>query len=168
MLKVATRFRYSGTPKGILKHAAAKARRRQSIKEIRDSLFASIEEPTPTSQDHYYPALDGAPRKVAAAVLIWDDGLDYNMDGTAYQDDAPGDHPHSYHHTRKDAEIMAMILEDGGCDPARITIVEGFWVAPWDTDRIPRGVNRPTSTPPDTLDFEAYKGNGPRVTVHRV
>jgi hypothetical protein len=129
MLKVATRFRYKGT---ILKHAAAKARRRQSIKEIRDSLLASID--TPTSQDHY---LDGVPQKVAAAVLIWDDGLDYDMDGTSYQDDAPGDHPHSYHHTRKDAEIMAMILEDSGCDPARITIVEGFWVAPWDIHRIP-------------------------------
>ena len=60
------------------------------------------------------------------------------MDGTSYQDDCPGDHPHSYHLTRKDAEIMAAILEDGGCEANRITIVEGFWVPFWDAHRIPK------------------------------
>lgn len=133
MLKVATRFSYSDTPKAILKHAAAKVRRRQDIEEVRDSLLASIEEPTPAGQDTHYPALDVAPQKVAAAVLIWDDGLD-----CGYQDDVPGYYPHSYHHSRKDAEITAAYLENSGCDPHRITIVEDYWVTPWDTSRIPK------------------------------
>lgn len=137
MIDVAIRFSYTDTPKAIRKHASKKVRRRENTARIAEALLASVEEPTPTAQDHYYPALDGAPVKVAAAILIWDDGLDYNMDGTAYQDDAPGDYPHSYHHSRRDAEIMAAYLEDGGCDPKRISIVEGFWVCPWDTDRIP-------------------------------
>lgn len=137
MIDVAIRFSYTDTPKAIRKHASKKVRRRENTARIAEALLASVEEPTPTAQNHYYPALDGAPVKVAAAILVWDDGLDYNMDGTSYQDDYPGDHPHSYHHTRKDAEWMAAILEDGGCEPNRITIVENFWVPFWDVGRIP-------------------------------
>lgn len=137
MLKVATRFSYSDTPKAILKYAAAKVRRRQDIEEVRDSLLASIEPPELTSRNHYYPDFDSPPQKVAAVVFIWDDGLDYNMDGTSYQDDIPGDYPHSYHHSRKDAEITAAYLENSGCDPNRITIIEDYWVPNWDTKRIP-------------------------------
>ncbi len=133
MIDVATRFTYSDTPKATIKHASRKARRRQDIEEVRDSLLASIDEVT------FTPAIPKpvTPPRVAATVFVWDDGLDYNIDGTSYQDSPPGDFPHSYHHSRKDAEVMAAYLENSGCEPWRITIVEDYLPPEWDAGRIP-------------------------------
>ena len=137
MVKVNPRFTHLDTPNDAIKHFTTKARRRQNVEEVRDSLLASVEESAPVNRSENHSDIDGAPQRVAAAVLIWDDGLDYNMDGTSYQDDAPGDFPHSYHHSLKEAQIAVAYLENGGCDPERITIVEDFLVSPWDVARIP-------------------------------
>jgi hypothetical protein len=63
-------------------------------------------------------------------VYIWDDGMDYDLDGTAYRDDAPGDWPHSYHATEKGAQQEAAYLEHYGCNPRNITVAWG-WTEPY-------------------------------------
>ncbi len=132
MNDVAIRSMLTTATKPIRKHASKKARRRHDIEETVDSLLASIDEPeTPD-----YPE-DPLDQQAPFCVMVWDDGLDYNEDGTSYQDDCPGDWPHSYHLTRKDAETAVAYLEHSGCEPHRITIVENFWVPHWDAKRIP-------------------------------
>lgn len=142
MLKAPTRFTYSDTPKSILKHNTNKNRRRQDADEVADSLLAGIDD-TPDIQltswerDCYGPL----PQKVAAILYVWDSGLDWNDDGTPYQDDAPGYFPHSYHHSVEDAEAMAARLfpgkEASEVGEGDWHIARDAWVVGWDTDRIP-------------------------------
>jgi hypothetical protein len=63
---------------------------------------------------------------VPYAVLVHDDGLDYDMDGNAYFDDYPGDHYVSGHRTRKGAEAEAQRLEEAGIEKDRIQVVERY------------------------------------------
>lgn len=133
MIKLTSK-RYSDNLKSIIKHAVKKTLRRTDRREILAQVTDTLK-PTAPRLTTYVPY--NAPKRVIA-VLVWDNGLDYNLDGTAYQDDAPGDYPHSYHLTRKDAEVMAAYLENGGCEANRITIVEGFHVPEWDENRIPQ------------------------------
>jgi hypothetical protein len=72
------------------------------------------------------------------AVTVYDDGLDYDADGNSYPDDAPGHHPHSYHHTRRSAEIEAAWLQHHGTEAWRITIAEDIHVAPWERQDLNR------------------------------
>ena len=69
------------------------------------------------------------------AVLVWDDGLDYDPDGTPHRDDAPGYWPHSYHQTIRGAEVTQCHLEAAGVAPGRVLIVDGYAVPEWDADR---------------------------------
>jgi hypothetical protein len=135
-MQVTISKRYSDTPKAIIKHANAKALRRQNRLEIELAFAPEPEEPLP--DDTYEFDLE-FPREtyVAAAVLVWDDGLDYDVDGNAYVDDCPGYHPHSYHHSLKDAESEIAWLIHRGLDSGRITLIEGYPVSDWDTHRIP-------------------------------
>jgi hypothetical protein len=77
---------------------------------------------------------------VPVAVLVYDDGLDYDLDGNAYFDDYPSDVPHSYHHTLYGAQAEAAWLEHHGVKPNRISIVEGYLTYKWDTQYKPIGV----------------------------
>jgi hypothetical protein len=70
-------------------------------------------------------------------VFMWNDGLDYNEDGTSYQDDAPGDYPHSHHKTRKDAEIAVAYLENAGVNPNNLRISEDVLVPAWSVEHDP-------------------------------
>lgn len=65
--------------------------------------------------------------QVPFAVMVWDDGLDYDMEGNAYFDDCPGDRPHGFYRTQKAAEYEAARLEMLGIDGNRITIVRDYW-----------------------------------------
>lgn len=139
MAAMITRISYDDAPKQVIKHAANKARRR----EDRDTIQGNDDNQTPLPET-YFPCYQHFPEhkeyiKVPFALLIWDDGLDYNMDGTSYQDDCPGDHPHSYHLTRESAEMEQDWLEhtNPGRDPRDFTIVADFWVPFWDAHRIP-------------------------------
>lgn len=72
------------------------------------------------------------------ALLVWDNGLDYNMDGSSYQDSPPDYFQHSYHLTRKDAEVAAAYLEDR--DPTLDFMIQKDVHVPfWDKHRIPAG-----------------------------
>jgi hypothetical protein len=71
------------------------------------------------------------------AVFIYDDGMDYNEDGTAYMDDYPGDWLHSCFNSRRGAEMEACWLERHGVASNRITIVEGHWLADWEAKSHP-------------------------------
>ncbi len=64
-------------------------------------------------------------------VFVWEDGLDYNEDGTPYQDDAPGDFCASHHRTRKGAEAEAAWMEHHGISADRISIRWG-WTSEYD------------------------------------
>jgi len=65
---------------------------------------------------------------VPFAVLIHDDGMDYNEDGTSYMDDYPSDWLHSAFNNRKAAETEICWLEKHGVETNRITIAERYWV----------------------------------------
>lgn len=134
MSRVANRHRYSDTPKTLVKHSHRKNLRRQDRREVVDSLTDTlVETPVPA------PALLETPEyvRVPFVLLAWDSGLDWNLDGTSYQDDAPGDFPHSYHLTREDAEREQAWLEHCGSDPHDLRVASGFWVPFWDAHRIP-------------------------------
>lgn len=57
-------------------------------------------------------------------VLVWSDGLDYDADGNAYQDEPPDYFPASYHRTQKGAEQEAAYLEHHGIKAHRIIVQE--------------------------------------------
>jgi hypothetical protein len=59
---------------------------------------------------------------VPFAVLLWDDGLDYDADGNSYFDDYPGDFMHSAHRTLEGAQKEAAWLEHLGVNPVKIRI----------------------------------------------
>ncbi len=60
------------------------------------------------------------------------------MDGSSYQDSPPDYFPHSYHLSRKDAEVAAAYLEDR--DPTvDLMIQKDVPVPAWDACRIPAG-----------------------------
>jgi hypothetical protein len=66
-------------------------------------------------------------------VFVWDDGLDYDMDGNAYFDDYPGDHCASHHRTEKGAQAEAAWLEHHGISADRISIRWG-WTSEYEYD----------------------------------
>ncbi len=136
MINVASRTGYSDAPKSARKHSHKKALRRHNRNEIIASATGfdcPQEEPTPSYDDLYCTV----GFYVDFAVFKWDDGLDYNEDGTAYQDDAPGEHPHSYHHERADADAMVTRLLLAGVNPSRLRVAEDVWVPEWEACRIP-------------------------------
>jgi hypothetical protein len=59
-------------------------------------------------------------------VYVWNDGLDYDDEGNAYQDDAPDYHVSSYHLTQKGAEVEAAHWEDRGIKAHNIRVCEGY------------------------------------------
>ena len=69
---------------------------------------------------------------VPFAVTVYDDGLDYDMDGNAYFDDYPGDHAVSFHRSRVGAEREAAWLEHAGVETRRINIVEDYRTFQWE------------------------------------
>jgi len=88
--------------------------------------------------DHYHD--DRFDEVIApVAVLVYDDGLDYDLDGNAYFDDYPSDVPHSYHNTLYGAQAEAAWLEHHGVKPNRISIVEGYPTYRWDLQYKPIG-----------------------------
>lgn len=133
---VKNRHSYSDTPKSLIKASNAVRLRRDNADKIAEALIAELPEPEPFDYEkHFYGAEQDI--LVPFAVFVWDDGLDYNMDGTPYQDDCPGDIPHTYHRSLKAAEMEAGWLEHTGTDPRRISIVQNYWVPFWETHRIP-------------------------------
>lgn len=77
------------------------------------------------------------PVLIPFAVLVYDDGLDYDLDGNAYFDDYPGDHYASGHRSRKGAEVEAAYLEAAGIESHRISIVENYYAARYELDYHP-------------------------------
>lgn len=73
---------------------------------------------------------EGFQSQRAWIVQIWDDGLDYDMDGNSYWDDYPGEHPFSYHDSEKGAEVEAAWLIAAGLEPDRLRIEYG-WTEEW-------------------------------------
>lgn len=133
---VTNRFSFHDTPKSLIKNSHKTRLRRDNAEKIAEALIAQLPEPEKPNYDKHDYGTEQAIR-VPAAVLVWDDGLDWNLDGTPYQDDYPGEHPHSYHRSLKDAEMEAGWLEHTGTDPRRIRVVENYWVPFWDAHRIP-------------------------------
>ena len=74
---------------------------------------------------------------VPFVVCVWDDGLDYDMDGNAYFDDYPGDQPVSFHASREGAEREAAWLEHRGTASRRISIMEDYLACRWDLEYKP-------------------------------
>lgn len=72
-------------------------------------------------------------------VLLWDDGLDYDLDGNAYPDSPPDYFVQSVHATRKAAEQEAAYLERAGV--RGIIIEEGYPVYRYQADHLPGGKN---------------------------
>lgn len=135
MYKFRNPFRHrSDTPKEWIKKANKKALRKQSrfLLAGKDDNQIQFKNDTVIVEVEVEEVV-----KAPFAVLIWDDGLDYNMDGTSYQDDAPGSIPHSYHFDRKAAEAEVAWLEHRGCDPSNIQIVTGLVVPPWHRKLMP-------------------------------
>lgn len=88
------------------------------------------------THDHWHdPRFDVV--NVPFAVMVWDDGFDYDMDGNAYFDDYPGEHLASSHLTRKGAEMAAAYLEDAGIEASRIRIVENYDTHAWEMEYHP-------------------------------
>lgn len=137
MPTVTNRHSYSNTRKSLIKNSHKVRLRRDNTRKIEEGIESLVE---PETHHDEIDAFLNTPEftLVPAAVLVWDDGLDYNLDGTSYQDDCPGDYPHSYHRSLKDAELEAAWLEYTGCDPRNIRIAQHFWVPDWDARRIPR------------------------------
>lgn len=71
-------------------------------------------------------------RVIPFTVTVYDDGLDYDMDGNSYFDDYPSDVAHSHHRTRKGAEQEAAWLEHQGTPTWRIRIVEDYPTYAWE------------------------------------
>jgi len=137
MVAIANRRRFSKTT---IKNAHKTALRRASKQEINIWL-----QPEPEAAPDRKPARL-RPYELTAhddvlipfVVFMWNDGLDYDDDGTPYMDDAPGDVVHSHHLTRKEAEIAAAHLEDAGCNPRDIRIAERLLVPAWSVAHDPR------------------------------
>ena len=133
-----------------VKLASKKVLRRESQDEINDSATAFVEPREyntrrgignlPHRGRHY----DDRPAPVYAfAVLVWCDGLDYDMDGKAYFDDYPDYHPASYHRTRKGAETAVAYMEHGHAMRTRgdgrqlsVIIADDYEIPEWDVDRL--------------------------------
>lgn len=127
------------TTKQAKKHATTKALRRENHAEIATQL-APEPEPDYSDDYEYCWAFEAFVETtvVAGAVLVYDDGLDYDVDGNAYFDDYPSWFPHSYHHSVKEAEAEAAWLEHrAGVKPDRIRVVENYRVDEWDMNMIP-------------------------------
>jgi hypothetical protein len=85
----------------------------------------------PYYDDRFDPVL------VPFAVLVYNDGLDYDMDGNAYFDDYPSDDLATAHRTREGAERSAAWMEHHGIKANRITIVENYWTHKWEMEYHP-------------------------------
>lgn len=66
------------------------------------------------------------PVLIPYAVLVYNDGLDYDEDGNSYFDDYPSDDYASGHRSLKGAEAEAAWLEHAGIEARRISIVEDY------------------------------------------
>ena len=75
-------------------------------------------------EEQRYPWEEFEPQE-CWVVGVWDDGLDYDLDGNAYFDDYPDEHPHSYHATQRGAEVQAAYLEHWGIEAHRIRVYFG-------------------------------------------
>jgi hypothetical protein len=74
---------------------------------------------------------------VPFAVLVYNDGLDYDEDGNAYFDDYPSDDLATAHRTREGAERSAAWMEHHGIKAQRISIVENYWTYKWEMEYHP-------------------------------
>lgn len=63
-------------------------------------------------------------------VQVWDDGLDYDMDGNSYFDDYPGEMPHSYHDSEEGAWLAVEKLLALGVEERRLRVEYG-WTEEW-------------------------------------
>ncbi len=122
--------------KAIIKHANRKALRRQNreaVLELDDQPV--VERP---ARREWKPE-DIKYVLIPFVVMMWDDGLDYDMEGNSYFDDYPDYHEHSYHHTRKDAEVEVAYIEQMWEDlkilhpKSDIVIRENCWVPDYDS-----------------------------------
>lgn len=68
---------------------------------------------------------------VPFVVMLWDDGLDYDEDGNAYFDDAPGWFTHTCHRTLKGAEIEMAWLEHHGITNDK-HLAKDAWIPRWE------------------------------------
>ena len=69
---------------------------------------------------------------VPFAVLVHNDGLDYDDEGNSYFDDYPSDDLATAHRTREGAERSAAWMEYHGVKPNRISIRENCWYHKWE------------------------------------
>ena len=90
-----------------------------------------------TEEDRHVAALiaeqdaERLPVVIPFAVLVWDEGLDYDDEGNAYFDDYPSWFVGSAHHTRKGAEVEAAYHEHH-FPKQRVMVVEDHWVEQWE------------------------------------
>lgn len=84
-------------------------------------------------RDQGYPWENFEPQR-CWVVYVYDDGLDYDLDGNAYWDSPPEDVPVSYHLTQKGAEQEAAYMEHAGTQGRRIHVSEG-WQERWHYDK---------------------------------
>lgn len=99
---------------------------------VRPAAYLDLTPPPAKQAEPRYPWEDYEPFQ-CYLVLVWDDGLDYDADGNAYQDDAPGYHCASHHRTQKGAEAEAAWMEHHGIKASRIAIQYG-WTSEYDYD----------------------------------
>jgi hypothetical protein len=84
------------------------------------------------SEVPFQPSED-AELEVPYCVSLWHDGLDYDEEGNAYQDEYPEFIPHTYHRTLKDAETEAAWLIERGVASDRVDIgKDGYWIDEWE------------------------------------
>jgi hypothetical protein len=72
---------------------------------------------------------------VPFAVLMWDDGLDYDEEGNSYFDSPPEWYVHSFHKTQVEAEIEMAWMEWWDFNPNKMMLEENHLVEPWEMDR---------------------------------